>query len=467
VGEVLLADAATAARAVDRAAAGLAAWSATPVDARAAVLERAADLLEREHALLTALCVREAGKTLADAVADWREAVDFLRCYAAEARRLMAEPLTLPGTTGERNRLMLAPRGVWAAISPWNFPAAIFTGQVAAALATGNTVIAKPAEQTSLTAAAIVRLLHEAGVPEDALVLLPGEGPVVGPVLTGDPRVGGVVFTGGTATARAINRALAEATGPIRPLVAETGGLNAMVVDSSALPEQVVGDAIESAFRSAGQRCSALRILCLQEPIAERVLTMLAGAMAELSVGDPGLLATDVGPVIDADAAAALDAHLTGLGAHGRVRWRCPLDARHAHGTFFAPTLVEIDRVGRLTEEPFGPILHVARWRDGELDGLIDAVNASGYGLTFGVHSRIDATVEAATRRIRAGNLYVNRSIIGAMVGAQPFGGEGLSGTGPKAGGPHYLLRFVTERVVSENTTAVGGNLALLGALGE
>lgn len=465
VGEVAMADAATAEGAVARAHGGFRAWSERPVEDRAAVLERAAGLLEREHALLTALCVREAGKTLGDAVADWREAVDFLRYYAAGARRLMGEPVLLPGTTGERNRLFLHPRGVWAAISPWNFPAAIFTGQIAAALATGNTVVAKPAEQASLIAGVITGLLHEAGLPENALVLLPGEGGIVGPVLIGDPRIAGVVFTGGTETARLINRGLAAADGPIRPFIAETGGQNAMIVDSSALVEQVVGDTIESAFRSAGQRCSALRILCLQEEIAPRVLEMLQGAMAELSVGDPGLLSTDVGPVIDKSAQAALEAHLRQITAHGRVLFQCALNGHHEHGTFFPPTLVEIDRIDRLTEEAFGPILHVVRWRAGRLDELVQAIERTGYGLTFGVHSRIDDTILAVTRRIRAGNLYVNRTTIGAVVGAQPFGGEGLSGTGPKAGGPNYLLRFTTERTLSENMTAVGGNLALLGAL--
>ena len=465
VGEVVFADEATAERALARAHAGFKDWSRRPVGARAAILERAADLFEAERAQLLALCVREGGKTITDSVADWREAVDFLRYYAAEARRLMSDPVAMPGATGESNHLSLHPRGVFVAISPWNFPIAIFTGQIAAALATGNSVVAKPAEATTLVAALAVQLLHRAGVPEEALVLVPGEGHVVGPVLVPDARTAGVVFTGGTETAWAINRALAATDGPIRPLIAETGGLNALIVDSTALPEQVVSDVIESAFRSAGQRCSALRLLFLQDESAPKVLEMLEGAMAELVVGDPGQLATDIGPVIDAAAVAELDRHLEAIQAHGRVRYRCPLDERHAHGSFFAPTLVEIDRSDRLTREAFGPLLHVVRWRGDRLDQVIDAVNASGYGLTFGVHSRIDETAERAVAGIRAGNIYVNRNIIGAVVGSQPFGGEGFSGTGFKAGGPNYLLRFCTERVVSVNTAAIGGNLTLLGKL--
>lgn len=465
VGEVAFADAATAERAVAVAYRAFAGWSRTPVEERAAILERAASALEREHAALTFLMVREAGKTIPDAIADWREAVDFLRYYASEARRLQAAPAALPGPTGEANWLHLHPRGVFVAISPWNFPAAIFTGQIAAALAVGNTVVAKPAEATSLTAQLVVRLLHEAGVPEEALVLVPGEGSVIGPVLVGDPRVAGVVFTGSTETAWGINRALAAKDYPIRPFIAETGGLNAVIVDNSALPEQVVTDVVESAFRSAGQRCSAARILCVQEEIAPRVIEMLTGAMAELEVGDPGLLTTDVGPVIGETAKAGLLRHAAAIAAHGRLLYHCPLDERHDHGSFVPPTAIEIDRISRLTRESFGPILHVVRFPGSAIDQVVDAVNATGYGLTFGVHSRIDETIERVTSRIRAGNVYVNRNIIGAVVGSQPFGGEGLSGTGFKAGGPHYLLRFVGERTLTVNTAAVGGNLALLGTL--
>lgn len=467
VGEVAFADAATAERAIAIAAGGFARWSRSSVEERTRTLERAADLFEAELPALAALCIREAGKTVADAIADVREAIDFLRYYAVEARRLLTRPVALPGPTGESNRLELLPRGVFVAISPWNFPVAIFTGQVAAALAAGCTVIAKPAEQTSLAAAAAVELLHRGGVPEDALVLVLGEGPVVGATLVADPRIAGVVFTGGTETARAIHRAMAAAEAPIRPLVAETGGLNAMIVDSSALLEQVTADVLESAFRSAGQRCSALRILCAQEEIADRLTELVTGAMAELRVGDPGLLATDVGPLIDEEAKAALERHVREIESWGEVLYRCPLGEEHEHGSFFPPTLVAIDRVGRLVREPFGPILHLVRFRRDALDRLLDEIHALGYGLTFGLHSRIDETIEHVLARIRCGNVYVNRNMIGAVVGSQPFGGEGLSGTGFKAGGPYYLLRFLTERTVTVNTAAAGGNLQLLGALAD
>ena len=465
VGEARFADAATAERAMERAHAGFAGWGRTAAEERAAILDRAAGLMEAERGPLLALCVKEAGKTVGDAVADWREAVDFLRYYAAQARRLMAEPVRLPGPTGEDNRLSLHPRGVFVAISPWNFPIAIFTGQVAAALAAGNSVIAKPAEATPLIAQAVVDLLHRAGVPADALIHLPGEGHVVGPVLVADRRTAGVVFTGSTETAWAIQRAMAGKDQAIRPFVAETGGLNGMVVDNTALPEQVVADAVESAFRSAGQRCSALRVLFLQDEIAPKVVEMLAGAMAELEVGDPAQLATDVGPVIEAAAKEELERHVAAISRQGKLVYRCALGEGHAHGSFVAPALVEIDRLDLLERESFGPVLHVVRYPGRLLDRVIDAVNATGYGLTFGVHSRIDETIDHVVRRVRAGNVYVNRNIIGAVVGSQPFGGEGLSGTGFKAGGPNYLLRFVTERTLTVNTAAVGGNLALLGAL--
>jgi RHH-type proline utilization regulon transcriptional repressor/proline dehydrogenase/delta 1-pyrroline-5-carboxylate dehydrogenase len=467
LGEVAMADVATAERAVAVAHAAFAHWSRVPAAERAAILERAADRLEADLPALAALCVREAGKTIADAVADVREAIDFLRYYAVEARRLLTRPIALPATTGERNRLELRPRGPFVAISPWNFPVAIFTGQIAAALVCGDPVIAKPAEQTPLAAAAVVDHLHAAGVPEEALLLLPGEGPVVGPTLVSDPRIAGVVFTGGTETAASIHRAMAASPGPIRPLIAETGGLNAMIVDSSALLEQVVGDVLESAFRSAGQRCSALRILCVQEEIAERLTTMLEGAMAELEVGDPGLLATDVGPLIDEEAVASLERHRREVEGYGKLLFRCPLGAAHAHGAFFAPTLLAIDRIDRIRREPFGPVLHLLSFRRAELDRLLEAIEATGYGLTFGLHSRIDETIEQVLARVRCGNVYVNRNMIGAVVGAQPFGGERLSGTGFKAGGPFYLLRFSTERTVTVNTAAAGGNLELLGTLGD
>jgi RHH-type proline utilization regulon transcriptional repressor/proline dehydrogenase/delta 1-pyrroline-5-carboxylate dehydrogenase len=407
-----------------------------------------------------ACCVREGGKTLADAVSEVREAVDFLRYYAAQARRL--DHRDLPGPTGESNVLGLHGRGVFATISPWNFPLAIFTGQVAAALVVGNAVVAKPAPQTPMIAARAVALLHRAGVPEDVLVMLPG-GAAVGERLVEAPGIAGVAFTGSTQVSRAINRALAAKDGPIVPLIAETGGQNVMLVDSSALTEQVVADVLDSAFRSAGQRCSALRVLCLQDTIAARVERMLAGAMDELRVGDPGLLATDVGPVIDEAARERLAAHAGRMQREARLIRRVPLDAGLERGCFFTPQAFAIERIDKLPGEVFGPILHVIHFAGDRLDAMLDAVNATGYGLTLGVHSRVEHTVQHVIARARVGNLYVNRNMIGAVVGVQPFGGEGLSGTGPKAGGPHYLPRFATERTVSVNTAAIGGNATLLG----
>jgi RHH-type proline utilization regulon transcriptional repressor/proline dehydrogenase/delta 1-pyrroline-5-carboxylate dehydrogenase len=429
--------------------AGLA-WARIPVAERAACLERAADLLEKERGTLIALAVREAGKTLPDAVGEVREAADFCRYYAGEARRELESA---------------TPRGPLVSIAPWNFPLAIFVGQAAAGLAAGNPVLAKPAEQTPLTAAAAVALLHRAGVPAGALQLLPGRGDTVGAALVGDPRIAGVLFTGSTAVARMINRVLARRDDePV--LIAETGGQNAMIVDSSALPEQVVTDVISSAFDSAGQRCSALRVLCLQTDIAERVLAMLKGAMAELAIGDPRRLDIDIGPVIDAEARDALEAHVGRMRAAGAPVFQLPLPADTARGTFFPPTLIEIERIGQLAGEVFGPVLHVLRYREEELASVIASINATGYGLTHGIQTRIDETVEAVCGRIRAGNVYVNRNMIGAVVGVQPFGGEGLSGTGPKAGGPHYLRRLVrgAERLMP---AALDVALELSGPTGE
>ncbi len=417
---------------------------------------------ERDHAVLMALAVREAGKTVPDALAEVREAVDFLRYYAGRARADFAKPMELPGPTGERNQLALAGRGVFACISPWNFPLAIFCGQVSAALAAGNAVVAKPAEQTPLIAMRAVELLQRAGVPGDVLHLLPGDGPTVGAPLAADPRIAGVAFTGSTETAQAINRSLAARDGPIATLIAETGGQNVMIVDSSALPEQVVRDILTSSYQSAGQRCSALRVLCVQEDIADKLLDMLAGAMAELKVGDPGLLSTDVGPVIDEEAKHQLEAHAGRMAREAKTVYRVRLDPACEAGTFVAPQAFEIDRLDRLEREVFGPILHVLRFRQDRLDQLLEAVDRLGYGLTLGIHSRIDSTVRRIHRRLRVGNTYVNRNVIGAVVGVQPFGGERLSGTGPKAGGPHYLLRFATERTLTIDTTAAGGNASLL-----
>jgi RHH-type proline utilization regulon transcriptional repressor/proline dehydrogenase/delta 1-pyrroline-5-carboxylate dehydrogenase len=409
-----------------------------------------------------ALIIREGGRTIPAALAEVREAADFLRYYAGRARADFARAEPLPGPTGERNELALFGRGVFACISPWNFPLAIFTGQVAAALAAGNAVIAKPAEQTPLVAAAAVRLLLAAGIPGDVLHLLPGPGESVGGALVADPRIAGIAFTGSTETARAINLALAQRPGPIAPLIAETGGQNAMIVDSSALAEQVVGDVMVSAFDSAGQRCSSLRLLYLQEDIAERILAMLEGAMAELRIGDPALIATDIGPLIDDEARQAVERHAARIAGEGRLGYQCPLPPETGHGSFFAPRIVEIDSARRLEREVFGPILHAIRWPADRLDAVLDEIAATGYALTLGIHSRIDGTVRRILARLGVGNSYVNRNMIGAVVGAQPFGGERLSGTGPKAGGPRYLHRFATERTVSVDTTAAGGNATLL-----
>ncbi|MDQ1091600.1 RHH-type proline utilization regulon transcriptional repressor/proline dehydrogenase/delta 1-pyrroline-5-carboxylate dehydrogenase [Xanthomonas sacchari] len=462
VGHWKPADAATVEKALSNAAAAYPAWNRTPAASRATILEHAADLLEARMPEFMALCVKEAGKTLPDGVAEVREAVDFLRYYAGQARAQFGAPERLPGPTGESNELQLHGRGVFVCISPWNFPLAIFLGQVAAALAAGNSVIAKPAEQTNLVGHAAVKLLHEAGVPETVVQFLPGDGATVGAALTRDPRVAGVAFTGSTETARAINRALAARDAAIGVLIAETGGQNAFIADSSSLPEAVVKDAISSAFISAGQRCSAARVLFVQDDIADKVMTMLAGAMAELKVGDPGLLSTDVGPVIDADALQILTDHAARMDREARAIAVAATDAATAHGSFFAPRAYELQSLAQLQREIFGPVLHVIRWKADQLDAVIDQINATGYGLTLGVHSRIDETIERIASRVAVGNVYVNRNQIGAVVGVQPFGGQGLSGTGPKAGGPHYLLRFATEKVVTVNTTAAGGNASLL-----
>ncbi|WP_368563382.1 bifunctional proline dehydrogenase/L-glutamate gamma-semialdehyde dehydrogenase PutA [Pseudoxanthomonas sp. UTMC 1351] len=463
VGQWQPADSAIVEKALQNAVAAQPAWDRTPAASRATILEYAADLLEQRMPEFIALCVKEAGKTIPDSVAEVREAVDFLRYYGGQARATFGAPDKLPGPTGESNELQMHGRGVFVCISPWNFPLAIFLGQVGAALAAGNSVIAKPAEQTNLIGYAAVKLLHEAGVPDAVLQFLPGDGATVGAALTKDPRVAGVAFTGSTDTARAINRALAARDAAIGVLIAETGGQNAFIADSSALPEQLVKDAIGSAFTSAGQRCSAARVLFVQDDIADKVMTMLAGAMDELRVGDPGLLSTDVGPVIDADALKVLEDHAARMAGEARLIKQAPVDsAAAAYGTFFAPRAWELKSLSQLDKEIFGPALHVVRWKADELDQVIDAINATGYGLTLGVHSRIDETIDRIAARAKVGNIYVNRNQIGAVVGVQPFGGQGLSGTGPKAGGPHYLPRFATEKTVTVNTTAAGGNASLL-----
>ncbi|MBO1518219.1 bifunctional proline dehydrogenase/L-glutamate gamma-semialdehyde dehydrogenase PutA [Oceanisphaera pacifica] len=466
VGQVVFADPTLTEHAITRAQSAFVAWRDTPVELRAQALEKLADLLEYHQSEFVSLCTREAGKLLQDGIDEVREAVDFCRYYANEGRRLMA-PTTLPGYTGELNTLQAQGRGPFVCISPWNFPLAIFLGQVSAALVTGNTVLAKPAEQTCLIAQLATELAHKAGIPPEVLQLLPGEGATVGATLTSDPRIAGVCFTGSTQTAMAINQTLAQRSGAMIPLIAETGGQNAMIVDSSALPEQVVKDVVRAAFQSAGQRCSALRVLYLQEDIAERVLTLLTGAMAELSVGDPALWSTDVGPVIDKKAQAGLMAHLEAMQAAGKtIIAQTPLpDACH-QGEFIAPTAIEIAAISELSKEHFGPILHVIRFKAADIDAVIDDINNTGYGLTLGIHSRNATFAEHIAKRANVGNVYINRDQIGAMVGVQPFGGQGLSGTGPKAGGPHYLTRFITEKTISNNTTAIGGNATLL-SLGE
>ncbi len=447
-------------QALNKASAAWAAWNQRSFEQRAALLERAAELFELHRAELIARCVLEAGRTVPDSAAEVREAIDFLRYYAAQARVLGA-PVQLPGPTGERNTLRLRGRGVFACISPWNFPVSIFTGQVSAALVTGNCVIAKPAEQTPLCAVMVVDLLHRAGVPAAVLGLLVG-GPAVGEALTCDARIAGVVFTGSTQTARRIEHNLAARTGAIATLIAETGGINVMLVDSSALPEQVALDSIASAFNSAGQRCSALRILLLQEEIAPRVLQLLAGQMDELRVGPSWRLDTDVGPVIDDEALADLQAYATRILAGARWHHRAALGEGSAAGRYFAPLAVEVASLAVVQREVFGPVLHVVRYAARDLDALIDSINQMGYGLTLGIHTRIDSAAQSIADRVQVGNVYVNRNMIGAVVGVQPFGGSGLSGTGPKAGGPHYLSRFVTEQTLTVNTAALGGNASLL-----
>jgi RHH-type transcriptional regulator, proline utilization regulon repressor / proline dehydrogenase / delta 1-pyrroline-5-carboxylate dehydrogenase len=457
IGQATNATPAEARAAIEAALVGFQSWGRSGAATRATLLRKAADKLEARTGRIIALLQREAGKTLDDAIAELREAVDFLRYYAGEAERLMAAPITLPGPTGEDNRLLYRPRGVIVAIAPWNFPLAIFLGQIAAALAAGNTVVAKPAEQTPLIGALSVELLHEAGIPSDALHLVLGDGRI-GAALVEHPAIAGVVFTGSTETARRINRALAAKDGAIVPLIAETGGINAMIVDATALPEQVADDVTLSAFRSAGQRCSALRLLCVQEDVAERMIEMIIGAAKALRLGDPTLISSHIGPVIDAEAKARLDQHIERMKAGAKTHYA----GRAPEGLYVAPHIFELKRVEDLGEEMFGPILHVVRYKAGELAHVVEAIEGSGYGLTFGMHSRIDTDIEKVTSRLQTGNIYVNRNMIGAVVGVQPFGGHGLSGTGPKAGGPNYLMRFVTEQVISVNSAAAGGNASLM-----
>ncbi|MFL5223728.1 MAG: bifunctional proline dehydrogenase/L-glutamate gamma-semialdehyde dehydrogenase PutA [Microvirga sp.] len=462
VGEITEASSGTADEAMATAQRGFRAWSETPAAERAAALGRASDLLEARRGRLIHLLQAEGGKTLDDALSEVREAIDFGRYYAAQGRRVFGAGEPMPGPTGESNVLRLRGRGVFVAISPWNFPLAIFFGQVAAALMAGNSVVAKPAEQTPLVAAAAVRLLHEAGVPTSALQLVPGDG-AVGARLVDHAAVAGVVFTGSTEVARAINRALAAKNSSIVPLIAETGGINAMIIDATALPEQVADDVVTSAFRSAGQRCSALRLLCVQDDVADRMIAMIVGAARELKLGDPRDPSVHIGPVIDAEAKARLDAHIARMRREAKRVWHADSPSHPGQADLFvAPHVFELTRPGDLAEEVFGPILHVVRYQARDLESVLAALESSGYGLTLGIHSRIDATIERIVARLGVGNVYVNRNMIGAVVGVQPFGGHGLSGTGPKAGGPHYLPRFATEQTLTVNTAAVGGNAMLL-----
>jgi RHH-type proline utilization regulon transcriptional repressor/proline dehydrogenase/delta 1-pyrroline-5-carboxylate dehydrogenase len=447
--------------AFDASAAAQPAWNLSGGEARAERLDKASDLLQANRADFHELLVREAGKTIADAISEVREAVDFCRYYALKARQQFS-PQRLDGPTGELNELSLHGRGVFACISPWNFPLAIFAGQVTAALAAGNTVVAKPAEPTPLIAARFVDILHSAGVPPQALNLVPAPGRQFGEIAFAHPALAGVAMTGSTATALTINRSLAARDGAIVPLIAETGGMNAMIVDSTALPEQVVDDVLSSAFMSAGQRCSALRLLFLQDDIADHVIEMLAGAMDELVIGDPRDFKTDVGPVITPVAAQGLAKHVARMRTEARIIKACALGEAHAHGSFFAPHLIELNNAAQLTREEFGPILHVVRYRSEDILKVLQSIRASHYGLTLGVQTRLESFWRQVFEHTAIGNTYVNRNMIGAVVGVQPFGGTELSGTGPKAGGPHYLTRFANERTLTVNTTATGGNAALL-----
>jgi RHH-type proline utilization regulon transcriptional repressor/proline dehydrogenase/delta 1-pyrroline-5-carboxylate dehydrogenase len=450
------------AAAFDSAAAAQVAWDREGGEVRAGCLEKASNLLEARRADLHALLVSEAGKTIADAISEVREAVDFCRYYALQARQHFTAPRVMEGPTGESNELSLHGRGVFACISPWNFPLAIFTGQVVAALAAGNSVVAKPAEPTPLIAQACVDILHESGVPKDVLRLTLSPGRAFGEVAFAHKALAGVAMTGSTATAQTINRALAARDGAIVPLIAETGGLNAMIVDSTALPEQVVDDAVTSAFMSAGQRCSALRLMFLQEEIADQVIEMLAGAMDELVIGDPADFSTDVGPVITPAAAAGLMRHAQRMRSEARIVKVCDLNAAHANGSFFPPHLIELKDASQLTREEFGPMLHVVRYKSAQIAQVLRSIRATGFGLTLGVQTRLEAFWKEVFDGTVVGNTYINRNMIGAVVGVQPFGGSGLSGTGPKAGGPHYVVRFASEKTLTVNTTATGGNAALL-----
>ncbi len=462
IGRVAFSETSQVEIALKNAAQGHKNWCGVQVIERAKCLLKMADLLESNRDEAFALLMLEAGKTLNDAIAEVREAIDFCRYYAEQGVSLLKAPLTLQGYTGETNILSYHARGTMLCISPWNFPLAIFLGQISACLVVGNSVIAKPAEQTSLVAAFTVKLLYQAGVPKDAVQLLLGDGAVLGPLLTSDQRINGVLFTGSTQTGRIINQGLANREGAIVPFIAETGGQNTMLVDSSALLEQVTSDVLISSFGSAGQRCSALRVLYVQEEIFDSLKTMIMGAMDALSVGLPFHLQTDVGPVIDKEALSSLEKHVAILKEKGQILHQVPLMKECNKGFYLLPTLAKIDSINELTQEHFGPILHMISYRKKDLDKVIAEINATGFGLTLGIHSRIEYAVEYIATRVHVGNCYINRNMTGAVVGLQPFGGEGLSGTGPKAGGPNYLLRLCHERTLSIDTTAAGGNATLM-----
>lgn len=441
---------------------GFLTWHLTPVQQRAECLRKMAKLLEQHQAQVMALLMREAGKTIEDALSELREAVDFCHYYAHQAELNLQHPIQMPGPTGETNTLSYVGRGVFICISPWNFPLAIFLGQVVAALVAGNAVLAKPAEQTSLIASLAIDLLHKAGIPKEVVQLVMGKGSVVGAQLVNHPKIAGVIFTGSTDTAKRIQHGLADSNPTIVPFVAETGGMNTMIADSSALPEQVVKDVVISAFQSSGQRCSALRVLYLQEEVADKVLTMLTGAMKELEIGDPIEFTTDIGPVIDKKAQAELCKYIETASKKVKLLYQTPIPGHLSEGCFVSPTLLEIQSMSDVPGEVFGPILHVVRYKASQLNSVLDQINETGFGLTLGIHSRISETVQEIVDKTHVGNVYVNRNMIGAVVGVQPFGGEGLSGTGPKAGGPNYLLKLCTERTLTINTTAAGGNTNLM-----
>ncbi|MCB1986721.1 MAG: bifunctional proline dehydrogenase/L-glutamate gamma-semialdehyde dehydrogenase PutA, partial [Nitrosomonas sp.] len=464
VGEIILSDRKAVTDAVDAAVSAFTNWRLYPVRKRADYLLKAADLMEQRRMELVSICVREGGRTIKDALAEVREAVDFCRYYAASALDLFEQPINLPGPTGEKNILRYFGRGAFVCISPWNFPIAIFTGQIAAALAAGNTVIAKPAERTALTAMACVRILHEAGVPESVLHFLSGKGSEIGIELLRDTRIAGVAFTGSTETAQWINRKLAGHPA-IVPFIAETGGQNVLIADTSAHKEQLVQDAILSAFNSAGQRCSALRILFVPQETADKIVELLIGSIRQLRLGRPDDFSIDVGPVITRHAKQQIQLHIENMRAQGGVIYQPTLESSDANlstGNYFPPTLIEINAMHQLKQEVFGPVLHLVRYPSGDLKAVIDAINVAGYGLTLGIHSRIRNTIKNIQQQVSVGNIYINRNMIGAVVGTQPFGGMGLSGTGPKAGGPDYLRRFAVEQTVTDNLAAIGGNAGLL-----